>query len=598
MPSPDQFDDFSHLPTIDEGQEEARQRKEALWTKHRRQAQSQEEPSPNEVPAGPDSTADFVSGSEQEPEPEHESGVSQFPESREPALQSQPPAAHSEEWRALFDLELEDPRLSSTSYEDPPQIPEEQPAPKIRVNKTIVRPQTRVASPESEQPAPVREASRETVTPEEKKSHPLVTKEPQQQKKPQDAGPKKETESREAAKDSTSTQAKAESASANGTASGGAKNDTSARAKASPAPSAEAESAEAAAADAAEPAAKSAWQQRWEKVGGMALALSIGAHVLLLSVAAYLVVSRTSGEAVDFLPGGGTAQSQSASEALEHHIQRKKSPWLKKSAPMTRIAAMNKISDITLPDTQPDLLEMPKATMLAPSSLSAGMGLAGAGGGMGSGIGIGGRNGVVFQPFSLFGHAIKAKRLAVVLDISTSMMEHLPRVVAEVDRAARGSVVVCYFGCGLEPPPGGRKLEGDEVFRTSDVAFEKFWRQGGATLEQTRSYKINPKDPIPSEDVYRLLSRRPQTFFIHSLGLGYTWTALLSNEVRNADAIYWFSDFEDHVDFKQVGIVEENLKNRRQKLYIHPYEHGSSFDLVRSQLVETTGGDVIEEPAR
>jgi hypothetical protein len=69
---------------------------------------------------------------------------------------------------------------------------------------------------------------------------------------------------------------------------------------------------------------------------------------------------------------------------------------------------------------------------------------------------------------------------------------------------------------------------------------------------------------------------------------------LLSEQVRQADALYWFSDFQDRVDFQQVLVVKENLLRRKQKLYIQPYQHGSSFDLVKSQLVDPTGGDVIE----
>jgi hypothetical protein len=40
--------------------------------------------------------------------------------------------------------------------------------------------------------------------------------------------------------------------------------------------------------------------------------------------------------------------------------------------------------------------------------------------------------------------------------------------------------------------------------------------------------------------------------------------------------------------------VKENLQRRKQKLYIQPYGIGSGLDLVKSQLVEPTGGDVIE----
>ena len=79
------------------------------------------------------------------------------------------------------------------------------------------------------------------------------------------------------------------------------------------------------------------------------------------------------------------------------------------------------------------------------------------------------------------------------------------------------------------------------------------------------------------------------------MGVGYTWLALLSDEVRNADGLYWFSDFQDTVDFKQVSVVLENLKRRKQRLYIHSYGKGQYFDLVKSQLVEPTAGDSYVE---
>lgn len=294
---------------------------------------------------------------------------------------------------------------------------------------------------------------------------------------------------------------------------------------------------------------------------------------------------------VDFLPGGGTQQGAAASQALEHHIQQKKSPWLKKTMPVRKIAAVGSVSDIVLPEDVPDLMDLPQSTDLLGGKLTSGMGLAGAGGGIGSGMGLGSKSGMVFQPFSMFGMQIKAKKLALVLDVSTSMAPHLPRVIAEVDKVAKGSVVVLYFGCGLEAPPP-RGLDGDDVYSTSSVEFEKFWRLGGATLEEGRKLRIDPKVPIPSADIFRILSKRPQTYFIHNVGLGYSWLALLSDKVRTADGLYWFSDFEDRVDFSQINIVRENLDRRKQRLYMHAYLRGTSYDLVRTQLVEPTKGDV------
>jgi hypothetical protein len=177
-----------------------------------------------------------------------------------------------------------------------------------------------------------------------------------------------------------------------------------------------------------------------------------------------------------------------------------------------------------------------------------------------------------------------------VLDVSGSMAPHLPRVLQEVDKVAKGSVVVLYYGCGLEPPPP-RGLTGKDVFPTAREDFEKFWRLDGGSYDEARKFRINRSDPIPNEAVFRVLSKRPQTYFIHNVGTSYAWLALLSDQVRAADALYWFADFQDRVEFRQVQTVRENLEARKQRLYMHAFFRGMSFDLVKSQLVEKTGGD-------
>ena len=322
------------------------------------------------------------------------------------------------------------------------------------------------------------------------------------------------------------------------------------------------------------------------------MSVSLTVHAVLLLGAAWVVISQVRDPQIDFLPGGGTQQGAAAAQALEHRIQQKKSPWLKKSLPVRKIAAVGSISDVVLPDEVPDMLDLPEAkSLLCGAKLGAGMGLAGAGGGFGKAMGLGGRDGMVFQPLSMFGMQIRAKRLALVLDVSTSMAPHLPRVIEEVDKVARGSVVVLYFGCGLVSPQQGR-LEGADVYPTSGVEFERFWRMGGASLEEARKFRFSARDAIPSEEIYRMLAKRPQTYFIHSVGTGYAWLALLSDQVRSADGLYWFSDFQDQVNFQQVEVVRENLQRRKQRLYMHAYMRGSSFDLVNSQLVQPTGGDV------
>jgi hypothetical protein len=334
------------------------------------------------------------------------------------------------------------------------------------------------------------------------------------------------------------------------------------------------------------------WRERWDNWGWRSLAVSIGIHAVLLISGALIVVHQVMDKQVDFLPGGGSIQGAQAEQALQHKIQQKKNPWLKQSMPIRKLAVADSMKNVVLPNDVSEMPELPQASKpLGGGSLSGGFGLAGAAGGFGSGVGLGAKSGMVFGP--LFGLNIKAKKLAVVLDVSTSMTPHLERVVKEVDKVAKGSVVVLYFGCGLEEPK--KPLVGTKVFRTSSIEFEKFWRLGGATYMETAEFKIKTKDPIPNKALFLQLSRRPQTYFIHNVGVSFTWLALLSDEVRNADGLYWFSDFQDAVEFKQIGIVLDNLKRRKQRLYIHSYGKGQYFDLVKNQLVIPTAGDSYVE---
>ncbi len=336
------------------------------------------------------------------------------------------------------------------------------------------------------------------------------------------------------------------------------------------------------------PEAADSWRMRWEKWGGRSLAMSIVMHVLILGAGALIVVHHVTDKQIDFVSGGGSAQGAEAAEALQHKIQQKKNPWLKKAMPNHKLAVADSLKDVMVLTDVPDMVDFSQtAKPMGGGGLSGGFGLAGAAGGSGNGVGLGAKSGMVFGP--LFGMTIKANKLAVVLDVSSSMMPHLERVVNEVDKVAKGSVVVLYFGCGLEPP--AKALVGTKIFRTSAVEFEKFWRLGGATFMETARYKIKTQDPIPNKDLFLKLSRRPLTYFIHNVGVGYTWLALLSDEVRNADGLYWFSDFQDSVDFKQISVVLDNLKRRKQRLYIHSSGKGDSFDLIKNQLVVPTEGD-------
>jgi hypothetical protein len=533
--SPQYEDQFQHLPTAGGEELDARAAKAQLWKQIAQQRkQSRSAPAEPEPPA-------------EEPAPEA-------------------PRSSRDEWDELFAMDAESLEPSPAPIPAAPPAPAARKRSVIRRSMPLVVPTDETFIPEEAAPEPERiEIPVQEVKAEpQPQPEPVVTQESPAPKS--DAKPETEVPS---TSESSET-----------------KDDKADTPKPPPAPADKTDS------EKEIPFLLVLIQKKWVQWGGASLSLSLGIHALILGIGGFLVVNQVMlDQAVDFLPGG-TQQGQQASQALEHKIQQKKNPWLKKAVPMRKLAAVGSISDIVLPDEVPDILDLPSSNDMLTSAKLGGSGLGG--GGFGKGMGLGAKSGMVFQPLSMFGREIKAKRLALILDVSSSMAPHLPRVIAEVDKVARGSVVVLFPGCGLDSPPK-IGLEGEQVFRTNGAEFERFWRMGGmASYEEARKFKFSRSDPISSESIYLLLSKRPQTHFIHYVGIGYAWTALLSEQVRQADALYWFSDFQDHVDFQQLEIVRENLIRRKQKLYIQPYMHGSAFDLVKNQLVDPTGGEVIE----
>jgi hypothetical protein len=113
-------------------------------------------------------------------------------------------------------------------------------------------------------------------------------------------------------------------------------------------------------------------------------------------------------------------------------------------------------------------------------------------------------------------------------------------------------------------------------------------------MEDRRKLKYDASVPMPLKDIYEMMSKRKNTWYIDFCGITYAWTALMSKEVEQADAIYWFADFQDKVSPEMMDKVLKRLKARKQKLYIHASIQGRSFEQVRDGLVIPSGGEVIE----
>ncbi len=332
----------------------------------------------------------------------------------------------------------------------------------------------------------------------------------------------------------------------------------------------------------------------WENLGGRSLTFSLILHASLLLIAGFIVFTTVIDPQIDFMPGGGTQQGERASQELQATVQKKRMPWAQKT-PMRRLAIADSTSALQLPDNVMDLPMPDVGSLMDSSRMGAfGFGSSGAGGGFGNGIGTGGRSGVTFKPISMFGFEIKGKKLAVVLDVSGSMLSELPKVVREADKVAQGSVIICYYGCGLSKRQGNARLP-ERAQSTSSGAFRSFW---------SSMYDAPARgDTSTSTQVFEVLQKRRNTYFIDVEDTRYSWLALLADELMNSDTIYWFSDFLDPVEDDQIRLVLENMKRRKQRLYIQniqSYEGikidamGAFFQKVRHQLVTPTGGEVVE----
>ncbi|HSI63593.1 MAG TPA: hypothetical protein VLE43_10755 [Candidatus Saccharimonadia bacterium] len=338
--------------------------------------------------------------------------------------------------------------------------------------------------------------------------------------------------------------------------------------------------------------------------------MSLAIHAGLLLIATVIVTTVVNADKpVDFLPGGGSKSGQEASQALANKVQVKKRSTLNRTTPMQKIVSTSAAA-ISLPEMPADPIDMPELSSKMGGGVmgSGGFGSSGSGGGFGTGQGIGGMKGMTFKPIVMFGKDLKARKIAVILDVSGSMTPHLTKVVKELDRVAAGSRVMLYVGCGVATPKDGVRLDRDAI-KTSNRGkdesknFEIFWRRSHTKAPPAGTPPPDPKDkdkgPIPEEAVYSVMATRSETYFMKSQGIQYAWISLLARELSEADALYWFSDFQDQVDDKQLEAVLKNLKRRKQRLFIHASVKGNSFERVRDSLVIPSGGEVIEsEPEK
>jgi len=163
----------------------------------------------------------------------------------------------------------------------------------------------------------------------------------------------------------------------------------------------------------------------------------------------------------------------------------------------------------------------------------------------------------------MFGMELKdTRKMAVVMNVSRSMTSYLPLVAKELDKVAKGSPLVLYFGCGLKTPPGS--LEG-KARKMGDEGFDKFWyfwegkHDMGELRKDYAKLKLPGGGPMPPEAIYNQMKNRPDTYFIDFNGITHTSSALICKEVMEAGTIYLFANFQDAVDVEHGRDIVKKL---------------------------------------
>ncbi len=333
----------------------------------------------------------------------------------------------------------------------------------------------------------------------------------------------------------------------------------------------------------------------WKKLGGGALTIAVLFHVILILIGAFWIfqIIREPEKKVDFMPGDGNAGG--SERGVQHQIQQKRQAQITPSTNVKRVFAEGAVASYAIPEQGDSFGEMSTLSSLGSGGMSGGLGGSGGGKGFGKGLGAG-SGGLGPAGATLFGIKMEdSRKVAVVMDVSRSMTKYLPIVAKELDKLAARGPLILYFGCGLKEPTSKGRFD-DDVLPAHGSIFDCFWQnwQGKAALNmpeaERKKLTYDPNAKMPLAPIHKQMSNRLDTYFIDFNGIFHTQSALVCDEIRDADTIYWFADFQDKVEKDVMKDVLRKLKSRRQKLYMHATTKGKAFEEVRDGLCIPSGG--------
>jgi hypothetical protein len=239
------------------------------------------------------------------------------------------------------------------------------------------------------------------------------------------------------------------------------------------------------------------------------------------------------------------------------------------------------------------------------TSLTGGVGGTGAGTGTGTGAGKGTGRAVV----KLFGITLEAKKLGVLVDISGSMQQYIPKVMDEIFKNFPDADVVFMNGCGVEDWDDALKnwtATNDLKQKTAKENKTKFI--GPKSMPKPQVVRFNSAEasdcpPIRGTqsmggfrkdypELYDKLAKRNNTWMVtsfedaHAGGLAFEQFAR-----RKVQAIYWFADFANPVVGKAADDAAKTILDNSMEVLIHSTKGvekvGDWLVKVKGQVVQT-----------
>lgn len=183
----------------------------------------------------------------------------------------------------------------------------------------------------------------------------------------------------------------------------------------------------------------------------------------------------------------------------------------------------------------------------------------------------------------LFGEKIieKGEKLGVVLDVSGSMAEFLPRVIREIDRNFDNTPIV-YVNNALIRNTGNQETE---IRRIVEEEVVPYYEDRTHTPYWFLWHDLPRKAPQPAVDrLMEYFKKRPNAFI--AVG-GYNRMTAAADFLakQKVDAIYIFSDFEDFVDEELARDLGQRLGTGGIKTFVQPAQQKTEFLKIMAQKV-------------